>query len=147
MWFAIIFNAIYFMALHLGNSGVTFIAMLDIAVIGVSYSIAVCFLDSLWMPMAMHTAWNYTQNYIFGLPNSGMVSAASILKLDAATATSSFFYDTGFGVEGTLVATTLDALVGAVIIWYVIKHGKATLKDGTGTAIKLQKPAMPPVHE
>ncbi len=34
--------------------------------------------------MGVHMAWNYTQNIIFGLPNSGIVSGFSLFKLDAA---------------------------------------------------------------
>ena len=145
VWLAIVFNAIYFMCLHLGNDGVTFIAMLDIAIIGVSYSIAVVYLDSLWMPMAMHTAWNFTQNYIFGLPNSGLVSETSILRLDAASA--SFFYDPVFGIEGTVISCVVDALLGVLIILYVRrKMGKPTLFRAVEPVTAAEMPAIARVN-
>ena len=68
------------------------------------------------MPMAAHTAWNFTQNIIFGLPNSGNVSPVSIFKLDASTAMDSFAYDVGFGVESTIVAITL-IIVSCIIVY------------------------------
>jgi hypothetical protein len=69
--------------------------------------------------MAAHTAWNFTQNIIFGLPNSGSVVPYSIFMLDASTARDSLFYNVGFGVEGTVFADIL--LIAAAIglyLWY-----------------------------
>ena len=68
--------------------------------------------------MMAHTAWNYTQNIIFGLPNSGIVSSFSIAKLEAATGQITFFYDPVFGVEGSafLLIVTVVALVAVIII-------------------------------
>ncbi len=48
--------------------------------------------------MAMHTAWNFMQNIVLGLPNSGANVPYSIFKLEEG-ASNSFFYDTGFGIE------------------------------------------------
>ena len=116
-WTAIIFSAFFFMALHLGNPGATFLAMADVAAIGFTYAICVCYGKSIWMTMGMHTAWNFTQNFIFGLPNSGLVSECSLLKLDAASASDSLFYSTGFGIEGSLPAFLIDALLGVIIFF------------------------------
>ncbi len=119
-WVAIILSSIVFAALHLGNPGVTWIAMIDLLLSGLHYALAVYYFDSLWLPFGMHTAWNFTQNIIFGLPNSGIVSDYSIFKLDAAVATNSFVYDIGFGVEGTVFSVIINALVCAAI-WYLGK--------------------------
>ena len=51
------------------------------------------------------------QDFLFGLPNSGAVSEYSIFKLEAASATSGFFYDVGFGVEGSIGSTLVLAVV------------------------------------
>ena len=67
--------------------------------------------------MAAHTAWNYTQNIIFGLPNSGIVSSYSVFKLDAASARDGLFYSTSFGVEGSIGA---NVIIGAVILIVLI---------------------------
>ncbi len=116
--FAIILNAVFFGLIHLGNPGVSNLAILNIILVGISYSLFVYFCDSLWLPMAAHCAWNFTQNIIFGLPNSGLVSKYSIFKLDAATATNSFAYNTAFGVESTILACIVLAIcIILTIIW------------------------------
>lgn len=53
---------------------------------------------------------------IFGLSNSGQVFPYSIFKLDASNARDSFFYNVGFGVEGTAFALIILAAACVVII-------------------------------
>lgn len=101
---AIIGNSLFFAVLHLLNDGVTILSILNIFTVGILFSFMVYYMDSIWCAMAVHTAWNFTQNIIFGLPNSGMVVPYSVLKLDASTARNSFAYNVGFGIEGTLFA-------------------------------------------
>ena len=84
--------------------------------IGVFYSLVVYYFDSIWCAFGMHTAWNYTQNIVFGLPNSGNVTPFSMCKLDSG-AKDSFFYNVGFGVESTLFAVLIDFLAIAVVIF------------------------------
>lgn len=118
---AIIGNAVLFSALHLGNPGVTPLALLNIVVVGIMFSLMVYYFDSIWCAMAAHAMWNFNQNIIFGLPNSGAVSPVSILKLDATTAVDSFAYNVGFGVEGTILACIV-LTIGSLLIWWIGKQ-------------------------
>ena len=115
-WVAIILNAVIFSCLHLGNPGVTPLALANIVVAGLFFSLMVYYTDSIWCAFACHTAWNFNQNIIFGLPNSGMVSPYSLMRLDASTASDSFAYNVGFGVEGTWLATLILAACCIVMI-------------------------------
>lgn len=71
----------------------------------------------------IHTAWNFTQNIIFGLPNSGNVVPYSIFKLDAGSAVKNFAYDPGFGIEGTALSCVVQAAVVIIIFLWGRKHG------------------------
>ena len=126
--FAIVVNSAFFAALHLGNSGVGILAIIDIFVTGIFFSLMVYYLDSIWCAMAAHTAWNYTQNVILGLPNSGYVSPFSIYKLDAAAATNSFAYNVDFGLEGTILAITVQVL-GCVVLYLLFRGKKVNSYD------------------
>lgn len=95
---AILGNSIFFMAMHLGNDGLSAAALTELALWGVLFSLTIYYYDNLWASIAMHAAWNFTQNIFYGLPNSGIPSEFSFLKLDNAS--DGFFYDTAFGVEG-----------------------------------------------
>ncbi len=112
---AILANALVFAAIHIGNPGITHVGLINIALVGIFFSLFVYYFDSLWAAIAAHAAWNYTQNIIAGLPNSGIVVDFSLFKLDAASATDSFFYNVAFGVEGTYMAT-LVLLVASVVV-------------------------------
>ncbi len=114
---AIIGNSMLFALLHLTNEGVTILSVLNIFIVGILFSFIVCYMDSLWCAMAMHASWNFTQNILFGLPNSGIVSPYSVFRLDTSAARDSFAYNVGFGIEGTLFADMV--LVLACICMYL----------------------------
>ncbi len=108
-WLAIITNSVFFAVLHLGNEGISILGFVDLLVAGIFFSMLVYYYDSLWMAIACHTAWNFTQNIIFGLPNSGALSEYSIFMARKGTLKSSFAFDSTFGLEGTLLAVSVMA--------------------------------------
>ena len=120
---AIIGSSLIFSLAHIMNPGVTPLALLDIFLTGVLYALMVRYCDSIWMAMGAHTAWNLTQNILFGLPNSGMASSYSFFGLAGQT-TNGFAYDTAFGVEGTIFAVAVNALCALVLFIWGRSHGK-----------------------
>ena len=68
--------------------------------------------------------WNFTQNFLFGLPNSGLVSEASVFHLDAATGISNWIYSYEFGVEGGVPAVFIDLLLIVVILILAKRDGR-----------------------
>ena len=114
---AIFGNSLLFALLHLLNDGVTVLSIINIFVVGVLFSLIVYYLDSLWCAFAVHAAWNFTQNILFGLPNSGMVMPYSVFKLDASTARDSFAYNVGFGIEGTLFADII-LIIACLLLFF-----------------------------
>ena len=115
-WLAVIVNSVFFGAIHLGNDGISALAIVDLVVTGLLFTAMVYYFDSLWMAMAAHAGWNFTQSILAGLPNSGMVVPYSVFKLDAATARDSFFYNVAFGVEGTVPAIAIQVVVLAALV-------------------------------
>ncbi len=126
-WIAIIGNAVFFGLIHLGNPGITALSVVNIIVVGIFFSLMVYYMDSIWCAMAAHTAWNFMQNIVLGLPNSGNVVPYSVFSLDAANARDSWAYNVGFGVEGTLFADALLIVGCIVLIIWGRKHGKKEL--------------------
>ena len=124
VWVAVVVNGLFFAALHLGNPGASFLPILDIAICGIAFSLAKWYTGSIWFPAGIHTAWNFTQNLLFGLPNSGIVSEASIFKLDAANAVDTWVYSVPFGVEGGVPAVFADAILGIVCLLLAAKNGR-----------------------
>jgi len=58
---------------HLGNSGETWLGIFNASAGGLFF----CFLlrrsGDLWMPIGFHASWDWTQTYIYGVPDSGQV--------------------------------------------------------------------------
>lgn len=124
---AIIGNAVFFGIMHLLNNNITVLSVVELVATGLFYSLMVYYMDSIWCPMAAHAAWNFTQNILLGLPNSGNVVPYSMFRLDAANAASSLVYDVGFGIEGALPATLLTIAGCIILILWGRKHGKKPL--------------------
>lgn len=122
-WLAVIINSVFFGMIHLGNNGISAMAVVDLVVTGLLFSAMVYYFDSLWMAMAAHAGWNFTQSILAGLPNSGIVVPYSVFRLDAASARDSFFYNVAFGVEGTVPAITIQVVVLAALVAIGIKLG------------------------
>ena len=122
-WLAVIINSVFFGMIHLGNNGISAMAVVDLVVTGLLFSAMVYYFDSLWMAMAAHAGWNFSQSILAGLPNSGIVVPYSVFRLDAASARDSFFYNVAFGVEGTVPAITVQAVVLAALVAIGIKLG------------------------
>lgn len=115
---AAIVNAVFFAVIHLGNPGISGMAVLNILLSGLVFSAMVVYMDSVWAAMAAHAGWNFCQAILLGLPNSGIVTPFSLFRLDAAAAADSFAYSTAFGLEGTVTAcAVLFAATVLIVLW------------------------------
>ena len=124
LWVSILVNGVFFGLLHVFNPGVSVMAIFNIVICGISYSMLRWYSGSMWICMGIHAGWNFTQNFIFGLPNSGIVSETSIFRLDAANGMSNLVYDFDFGVEGGIFAFLADFLIIVVILYMAKRTGR-----------------------
>ena len=115
--FAIIFNSLFFAALHLFNNGMSILPFYCILIFGVLASMLVYYFDSLWMVIGLHAMWNFTQSILLGLPNSGNNVPYSIFRI-ASSVKGSFAYNPIFGLEGTILSCVLmTACCVALYLW------------------------------
>ena len=71
-WVALLLTSVLFGAAHLANPNASWIAAIGIALeAGVMLGAAYMLTRSLWLPMGLHAAWNFTQGEIFDIPVSG----------------------------------------------------------------------------
>ena len=115
---AAVINASFFAILHLMNPGITPWSVVDLVLSGIMFSAMVIYMDSPWAAMAAHTGWNFCQNILLGLPNSGNVVPYSVFKLNAATATDSFAYSVSFGLEGSITSIVIILITTGLIVWW-----------------------------
>lgn len=119
----IFINATVFSLLHVFNEGITIVAIVNIALVGILYSFFIYYYDCFWGAVLAHTGWNFCQSIIMGLPNSGAVMPYSLYRLDDVITRNGFAYDTVFGIEGSWLAMVILAVSCVVIFILGRKHG------------------------
>lgn len=108
-------SAIFFGAVHLANPGDTWWAGLAIAIeAGIMLSAAYKYSGTLWMPIGIHWAWNYTQGNILGFAVSGG-NAGESLFIPEITGPDII---TGgpFGAEASIVAVIIGSILSILLI-------------------------------
>lgn len=102
-------SAVTFSLLHASNTSFGVLPFLNLVLFGVAMGLYRVYVDrdQLWGVFAIHAVWNWLQQVVFGLPNSGMASTAenTLFHLAPNTAMLDVFWGGGFGPEGTLGAT------------------------------------------
>jgi membrane protease YdiL (CAAX protease family) len=69
---ALIVTSVFFGALHLLNPGASLWAFAGTVAAGVLLGLAYLRTGRLWLPWALHAAWNWTEGSLWGLPVSGV---------------------------------------------------------------------------
>ena len=112
---AFIVSAVFFGAAHLANPGATWWAGLAIAIeAGVMLSAAYKYSGTLWMPIGIHWAWNYTQGNILGFAVSGGNARESIFIPEISGP--DIITGGPFGAEASIVAVIIGSLLSAFFI-------------------------------
>lgn len=115
---AIIVNSLIFGALHIFNSGLSVIGMINIILFGLFMSVVFIRTGNIWMVSAIHTMWNFAQGNIFGVFVSGNKMGETFLVTEAY-GRMNIINGGDFGLEGGLAATCI--ITAAIIIAYFCK--------------------------
>lgn len=113
-WLAVVGTAVLFGIAHAGNENATLwttIALIlgDLLLLG-----AFIYTRRLWLVWGIHWGWNFCQDGVFGLPNSGISSFDS--WLDSTLQGPEWLTGGAFGIEASLVVVALSVLIGAVFL-------------------------------
>lgn len=105
--------------LHLTNPNVSFIAVINIVLVGIFYGLYVIKTNDLWTVCGMHSAWNFAQGNLFGFEVSGInVEVSSLIDLNLVG--NRFISGGIFGPEAGLSATVV-LLLSIGILTYLDK--------------------------
>ncbi len=77
---AIILSALIFAVMHMSKPGFGLVPILTTAAPGLVYVLSYYYFGSLWFACTNHMMWNYTQDFLFGLPNSGTPAEFSLMN-------------------------------------------------------------------
>jgi hypothetical protein len=107
------FAAVIFVIAHLGNPGLTPIAVVNLFLAGLFFGGLFVATRSLWSVIGAHVAWNLLVGPICGLPVSGIDPVKSVLVV--TTSLPEWGVGGVFGPEGGLSAS-LALTVGMIIV-------------------------------
>lgn len=77
-WVAVVSNSVIFAFLHSMNPGINLLAIVNLTLCGIMFSLYVLRTDNLWGACAIHSIWNFVQGNFYGLPVSGIDSGDSV---------------------------------------------------------------------
>lgn len=101
---AVVISSVAFGLLHLGNTGVSILSMINIILFGIILGIYVFKRGNLWGACAIHTAWNFLQGNIFGASVSGMSALPSVFVMEV-NSSNALLTGGDFGFEGSILCT------------------------------------------
>lgn len=119
---AIVVSAALFGLLHAGNHGATLVSTIAIALeAGVLLGLAFAATRSLWLPIGVHFAWNFTEAGVFGAAMSGGRYTGLVRT---SLAGPRLMTGGDFGPEASLVAVGVCGLASLVLGVIVVRAGR-----------------------
>jgi membrane protease YdiL (CAAX protease family) len=122
-WGALLLSGAIFGAVHGTNPGATIPGLLSVALAGVLLGAAYAVTGRLWLPIGLHTGWNFAEGAVFSTLVSGNDTGAGMIRgtLEGPVAL------TGgrFGPEASLAAAVLLVACTAGFLWRVAAQRRA----------------------
>jgi membrane protease YdiL (CAAX protease family) len=120
LWVAVIVSSLGFALLHAPNPNFGPLPFVNLVLFGVATALYKVRVDDgqLWGVFGIHTTWNWLQQVVFGLPNSGVASVPdnALFTITPNTSLPDPIWGGGFGPEGTLGASlVLLTVIGVTL--------------------------------
>ena len=120
-WWAMIVSGLIFGLVHIMNDNATLWSGIAIALeAGLLLGAAYKWAGTLWFPIGIHWAWNFSQGNIFGFAVSG--NAAGETLIQASIEGPEWLTGGAFGAEASVIATVIGLALTAVFC--LLRFGK-----------------------
>ena len=118
---ALVVSALVFGLVHITNDNATWWSSIAIAIeAGLLLGAAYKWSGTLWLPIGIHWAWNFSQGNIFGFEVSGTDAGASLLY--STVSGSEWLSGGSFGAEASVISVAVGTAVSAWLIWKVYQR-------------------------
>jgi membrane protease YdiL (CAAX protease family) len=110
-WPAALLTSLLFGAGHGHNPGETYVGLVDVVFAGMLLSLGIYGTKSLWWSIGLHGAWDFSENFLYGTPDSGVRCFGTLLKFSPH---GNVLFSGGLtGPEGSLFSLVVITLAGA----------------------------------
>ncbi|MCZ4222864.1 CPBP family intramembrane glutamic endopeptidase [Pedobacter rhodius] len=99
---SIFLNGFLFGLIHLSNPDFSMLAMLNISLCGILFSMITLLKRNIWWAVGIHFGWNFTQGNLLGFKVSGISQPGLIMATPKGNAILS---GGAFGIEGSIICT------------------------------------------
>ena len=114
-WIASILTSALFLYAHTRNPGETWFGLFSVFLAGLLFVIALWRTGSLWWAIGFHMAWDWSQSFLYGVPDSGTLIQG---RLFATHALGKPLYSGGTdGPEGSLLCAPIILLVILILLY------------------------------
>lgn len=121
-WLALLLSAALFGLGHLGNPHANVWSAAAIAIeAGILLGAAYMVTRSLWLPIGLHAAWNFTEAGVFGAATSGNELPG---LLHSTTQGPEWLSGGAFGAEASVVAVVVCLIAGVALIALAVRRGQ-----------------------
>ncbi|CIY10621.1 caax amino protease family protein [Streptococcus pneumoniae] len=120
---AVLISSLFFTLLHMGNSGLTPLSLVNLFLFGVAMSLYLLKTDTIWGIGGIHGAWNFAQGNLFGVLVSGQSSGTSIMKF-TPQGNQDWLSGGSFGIEGSIVSSIILFLLILYLAYQLKKENE-----------------------
>ncbi len=121
-WFALAMTSALFGVAHIFNDNATALSSFAIAIeAGVLLGGAYMMTRSLWMPIGLHAAWNFTQGQIYDVPVSGFDQQGLVT---AQLSGPELLSGGAFGLEASVIAMIIATAAGVWLVVLAVRAGE-----------------------
>ncbi len=114
-WKAAILSSALFALLHLGNSGETWLGVLNVGLTGMLSCLILRRTGNLWMAVGNHAAWDWGESYFYGVADSGRMVEGHLFS--SSISGPAWLSGGSVGPEGSVLCTVLLLTLCLLIAW------------------------------
>ncbi|MGB7599665.1 MAG: CPBP family intramembrane glutamic endopeptidase [Candidatus Sulfotelmatobacter sp.] len=113
-WWAAVLLSLAFGATHLPNHGESPIGILSVVGAGLLFCLSLWLTKSLYWAVGLHAGWDWSQSYLYGVPDSGQVASGHLFTTHSS---GGLIWSGGpTGPEGSLYVLPTMAII-ALAVW------------------------------
>ena len=114
---ALVVTAMFFGILHMGNPNATLMGGVNVVLAGLLLGLGYLLTGELALPIGLHLAWGYFEEFVYGFANSGQIPSSRLIGSEVIGP--ELWTGGGFGPEAGILITLLIMVDGLLIIMWV----------------------------